>query len=107
MCPAADVPLCTSATAAAAARDAASDAATRSTPALENTTARTALATSLAQLDAALGAQNITDAREGLARSRDAIAAARGQLTNFPGDAADLAAIELMLDYVAPLLGVS
>jgi hypothetical protein len=105
-CPSAGVPLCTNTASAAAARDGTSDAATRSTPALENATARTAVATNLGQLDAAIGVGNITDARAALGRARDAITAARGQ-TGFPGDAPDLAAIELLLDRVAPLIGVS
>ena len=106
-CPSASVPLCSTPTGAAAARDGASDGATRSAAALDNTTARTALNTNLTQLDAALVAQNVTDARAALSRARDAIATARGQLGSFPGDAADLGSIELMLDYIAPLLGVS
>jgi hypothetical protein len=106
-CPSAGVPLCSSPAATAAARDGTSDAAARSTAALENTTARAALATNLGQLDAALGTQNITNARAALGRVRDAISAGRGQLNQFPGDAPDLAAIELLLDQVAALLGAS
>ena len=105
-CPSANVPVCTPATATAA-RDVTSDASSRSTPALENTTARSALGTNLGQLDAALANGNITDARAALGRVREAITAARAQLTQFPGDAADLTAIELQMDQVAPLIGTS
>jgi hypothetical protein len=105
-CPSANVPVCTSGTGATA-RDVVSDASGRSTPALENTAARTALTTNLGQLDAAIGGGNITDARAALTRAREAITTARGQLANFAGDAADLAAIELILDQIAPLIGVS
>jgi hypothetical protein len=101
MCPSAQAQLCSNAAAAAAAREASSDATSRSVPALENATARAALASSLAQLDAALVAGNITKARAALIDSRTALGAAGGQ----PGDAPDLGAIELLLDHVAPLIG--
>lgn len=106
-CPSADVPLCSRLTKRAAAQDAASDAAARSLPALENASTRAALGTSLSRLSTALTAGNITDARAALTGSREALGGARGQLSTSPGDAADLASIELMLDQVAPLLGVS
>ena len=109
VCPSAPVPLCSSANAAAAAaaRDGASDAAGRSVPALDNAAARTALGARLNQLESALAAGNVTRGREALRQLREALAAARGQLGSFPGDAADLMAIELALDQVAPLLGTS
>jgi hypothetical protein len=109
VCPSAPVPLCNgaNAVAVAAARDGASDAAGRSVSALDNAAARAALASRLTQLESALAAGNVTRGREALRQSREALAAARGQLTAFPGDAADLAAIELALDQVALLLGTS
>ena len=104
-CPSANVPLCTSASGAAVARDGTSDASTRSVAALENGTAKTALTASLTQLDAALVAQNVTNARAAVTASRNALTAARTQSGSFPGDAADLDVIELMLDYVGTLTG--
>jgi hypothetical protein len=103
------VPYCSASNApmAAAARDAASDAASRSTPALDNATTKSALGTSLSALNTALAEGNITQARAAVTNARNAIATGRSQLSSFPGDAADLAAIELALDQVAPLLGVS
>ena len=109
VCPSAPVPLCDAAKASAvsAARESTSDAAGRSTSALENGTARSALGAGLGQLDAALAAGNVTKALAALRLTREALTSARGQLNAFPGDAADLAAIELALDQVAPLLGTS
>jgi hypothetical protein len=109
VCPTASVPLCAAvnSSAASSARESASDAASRSTPALENATARSALGAGLSQLDAALAAGNVTKALAALRATREALTSARAQLNSFPGDAADLAAIELTLDQVAPLLGTS
>ena len=109
VCPTATVPLCSGANAAvaAAARDAVADAVGRSTPALENAGARPELAASLAELEAMLAAGNVTRSRNALGRARAALTAAHAQLGTFPGDAPDLTAIELALDRVAPLLGVS
>jgi hypothetical protein len=103
-CPAAQVRLCSDPGAAAIARDGIADAAARSTLGLENATARSALAGNLGQLGTQLAAHNVTQSRAALAATRESIATARGQLSSFPGDAADLASIELMLDFVAALL---
>lgn len=107
VCPTASVPLCTDVDAAARARDGVADAVTRSTPAIDNPPVRAAFTTALGQLEAALAAGNVTRGREALRQSRAGVASARGQLGAFPGDAADLAAIELVLDRVGPLLGTS
>jgi hypothetical protein len=105
MCPEAQVTLCSDPTAKAAAQEGGSDVSARSTPALENAAARQALAASLVELNTALGAGNITKSRNALGESRRALATAQTQLSTFAGDAADLGAIELLLDHVASLIG--
>jgi hypothetical protein len=104
ICPAAQVRLCNDDGAALIARDGVADAAERATLGLENATARSTLVGNLGQLRTALTDRNVTRARAALATTRESIATARGQLSSFPGDAADLAGIELMLDFVAALL---
>jgi hypothetical protein len=100
VCPSAGVPVCSN---PAPVREAVSDAIDRSVTALESATARNALAASLGKLQAALAGNpiNITNARVGYDESRSALGAAGGA----PGDAPDLGAVELMLDYVGPLIG--
>jgi hypothetical protein len=103
-CPATQVRLCTDAAARSVAQDAASDGLTRSMLGLENAAARTAITERLGQLNSAIGAGNVTRTRTALADTRTAVEAARAQSGGFPGDAADLAAIELLLDYIASLV---
>jgi hypothetical protein len=105
-CPSAGVPFCASPNDA---RQGTADALGRSTPALQNATARADLTTSLGQLNAALndGAGNITDAQAAVRRSREVLATARGQVATFPSDAPDLGAIELLLNALAPLIGMT
>jgi hypothetical protein len=100
MCPEAQVQVCDPAVRTVA-RDASSDAVSRSVPALENAAGRAALAGSLGQLDGAIANGNITQARLAFDNSRSALAAAGGEAA----DAPDLGAIELLLDYVGPLIG--
>lgn len=101
-CPSAAVPLCAreDSTVAAVAL-VTSDAGTRSLGALANPAAKAALATELAAIDAAIDARNVTQARAALERAGAALATARQQLSTHPGDAPDLAAIELALFQVA------
>ena len=99
-CPAAQVPLCTDAVAEAAARDASSDAVSRSVGALEDATVRSALESVLRKLQTAITDRNITKAREAIRDSRNALAVAGSAAA----DAPDRGAIELMLDYVDPLI---
>jgi hypothetical protein len=101
MCPSAQVPLCSDQGATDAARDGSSDAVTRSVAAIENAAGRASLDVSLRELESAIAAKNITKARAALAKSRTALATAGGQ----PADAPDLGAIELLLDYIDPLIG--
>jgi hypothetical protein len=107
MCSSAQVTYCTDEAMKVATQDGGSDVSSRSTPALENAAARTALATSLGQLNTALIGGNITKARATLGEARRALETARTQLDAFAGDAADLAAIELLLDHVALVVGAS
>jgi hypothetical protein len=107
MCPGTQVPVCTSDAVMSVARDVASDGSSRSVPALENTAARTALAASLTELSSALNAGNVTKTRKALQSARTALDAARAQLASFGGDAADLGAVELLLDHVAVGAGTS
>jgi hypothetical protein len=105
MCSSAQVPLCTEGAARGIAQDATSDARSRSLPALENAAGRSALDATLADLSSALSAGNVTKTRAALSRSRTALDAARAQLSSFGGDAADLGAVELLLDHVAAKVG--
>jgi hypothetical protein len=100
MCPEAQVSLCDPIVGAVA-RDASSDATGRSVPALEPSAAQAALAASLGRLNSQIATGNITQARDAFDDARSKLAAAAGQ----PGDAPELGAIELMLDYVGPLIG--
>ena len=99
VCPTAQVPLCANPGAAADAIAAVEDAAARLAPALSGD-ARTTLIGHLATLTARMRAGRITDARETLAASRDALRA-----VSDPGDAADADAITLALDASAFVLG--
>lgn len=104
-CPSAAVPLCAKEdSTVAAVASVTTDAGTRSLGALANPAARTALATELAAIDAAIDARNVTQARAAVERTRTALASAREQLSTHPGDAPDLAAIELALVQVARAL---
>jgi ABC-type transporter Mla subunit MlaD len=105
MCGSAQVTFCTDDATKVAAKDGGSDASTRSTPALENAAARTAIAASLADLNSALAGGNITKAREALNSARAALAGARAQVASFGGDAADLGSIELLLDHIDRVTG--
>jgi hypothetical protein len=105
-CPGAQVRACDDATRSVA-LDGTADASRRSAPALENAAARTAVESSVDRLNTSLAAGNITKALAALADSRRAVEAARSQLGTFVGDAADLGAIELLLDHVASLIGGS
>src|SRR5918912_485662 len=99
MCPASQVGACDP-TRRSVALDGAADASSRSARALENATARDAVAASLDRLSTALTAGNVTKARAALADSRRAVEAARAQLATFAGDGPDLGAIDLLLDHV-------
>jgi hypothetical protein len=97
-CPDAQVPLCLSGDSTRALiTPVATDAGSRSLGALANAAARGAIGIELDAVGAAIVAGQVTQARAALARARTALAAARQQLTTNPGDAPDLAAIELAL----------
>lgn len=97
-CPAATVPLCMRADSTLAViTPLTRDAATRNTSVLENQAAKTSLTTELNALGAAINSGNVTQAQRALDRARAALATARTQLNAHPGDAPDLAAIELAL----------
>lgn len=104
-CPSTPVPLCTDAVAATAVRAAAADAELRLVPALESASSRDAFAQRLAVVAARLGSGDVSGARSALVAARGALTDSRAQLSTHPGDAADLAAIELTLDQVAAVLG--
>lgn len=98
LCPDADVPLCTSGDSTRAViRPMTSDAGTRSLSALGNEAARTAIGTELTAIGAAIAAGNVADANAAVDRATAALATARQSLATHPGDAPDLAAIELAL----------
>lgn len=79
------------------AAQAASDAAGRIVVALRNAGAAASLRGALNELGGAIRAGQITEARDALARASSALAEARLRLSQFPGDAPDLTAIELTL----------
>lgn len=79
------------------AAQAASDAAGRIAVALRNGGAAASLRGVLNELGGAIRAGQITEARDALAHARRALAEARLRLSQFPGDAPDLTAIELAL----------
>jgi hypothetical protein len=90
---------------AALVRAAVADAQTRLSPSLENKAAGTDLGERLTLLSARLGSGDVTGSLGALAAARRAVAESRGQLTRYPADAADLAAIDLTLDQAAIALG--
>jgi len=106
-CPSAGVPICADDETADIAREAVADLVGRVAPKLENPGAREALVTGLGQLAIEVGLGNITAARRALTFSRDALNAALAQRATYPGDSPDLGAIELELDRMASLLGIS
>ena len=106
-CPSAPVPLCTDAAQATAVRAAAVDAALRLVPALESASTRDVFGQHLTIVVSRLESGDVSGARSALVAARGALADSRAQLSTNPGDAADLAAIELTLDQVAAVLGDS
>jgi len=72
------------------------DGATRSLGALENVSAKTSLSGALGALADAIRLGNVTQAKGALDRVYAALEGARQQLNIHPGDAPDLAAIELV-----------
>ena len=106
-CPTARVPLCTDAAQATAVRAATADAQLRVVPALEGALARDVFGQRLTVVAARLGSGDVSGARAALAAARGALAESRAQLAAHPGDAADLAAIELTLDQITAILGDS
>ena len=106
-CPSVSVPLCENSESTDEAREAVADLVGRIAPKLENPSAREALVTWLGQLAIEAGLGNVTAARRALTFSREALGAALGQRSTYPGDAPDLGAIELELDRMATLLGTS
>ena len=103
-CPSARVPLCMDAAQATAVRAAAADAQLRLAPALESAPARDIFDQRLTVVAARLGGGDVSGARAALGAARGALAESRAQLATHPGDAADLAAIELTLDQIAAVL---
>ena len=95
-CPTASVPLCLGPTLAVITA-ALTDAATRSLGAMGNVVAKPSLSSELGAVAEAIGLGNVTRATAALERARAAVAAAQQQLNVYPGDAPDLAAIELVL----------
>lgn len=106
-CPSARVPLCTDAEQASAVRAAAADAQLRLASALEDAPTRDMLGQRLTVVAARLGSGDVSGARAALVAARGALSESRAQIATHPGDAADLAAIELTLDQVAAVLGDS
>jgi hypothetical protein len=98
--------LCSDAAWTSADRDALTDAIDRAAPALENAPVRSALLSRLADLRSAIIAGNVTKSTAALNAARQQLVKGREQLATFPGDAADLTAIELATDQVALLIGV-
>lgn len=98
VCPSASVPLCTrSDSVGVVILPAANDARTRSVSALKNVAQAARLATELSRISEALKAGNVTLVKGGLRAAREVLVAARQQLGSYPGDAPDLAAVELAL----------
>jgi hypothetical protein len=106
-CPLIAVPICEDEARADISREAVADLVGRIAPKLENPEARQALVTGLGQLAIEVGLGNVTAGRRALAFTRDALNAALAQRATYPGDVPDLGAIELELDRMATLLGVS
>lgn len=106
-CPSARVPLCTDAAQATAVRAAAADAELRLVPALQSASTRDFFGQRLTVVVSRLGSGDVSGARSALVTARGALADSRAQLSTHPGDAADLAAIELTLDQIAVVLGDS
>lgn len=106
-CPAARVPLCMDAVQATAVRAAADDAQRRLVPALESAPTRDLFGERLTMVAARLESGDVSGARTALVAARRALADCRAQLPTRPGDAADLAAIELTLDQISAVLGDS
>lgn len=106
-CPSARVPLCTDPAQATAVRAAAADAQLRLVPTLESAPTRDIVGQRLTLVAARLGSGDVSGARAALAAARGALGESRAQLATHPGDAADLAAIELTLDQIAAVLGDS
>lgn len=105
-CATSRVQYCASETVALHAQAGTLDASERLATALENPAARQTLEVHLGRLAAALDAKKIQSARTAMTAARAAIVAARAQRDAYPGDIPDLAAIELLLDALAPLLGM-
>lgn len=104
-CPSAAVALCTSADSTrSVVGPLTADAATRSSGALGNEAAKTQLRIELNALAEAIAAGNVTQGRNALDRARAALAVARTQLADHPGDAPDLTVIELALIQAARAL---
>jgi hypothetical protein len=106
-CPTAPVPLCMDAVQAVAVRAATTDVQLRIVPALESAASRDTFGERLTLLAARVGSGDVSGARAALTAARGALAEARATLAAHPGDAADLAAIELTLDQIAAVLGDS
>ena len=104
-CPTARAPFCTDTEHAALVRAAVADAATRLVPALEDASARDALAERLAVLSVALDAGEVGHGRSVLADLRTVIAGARA--ASHATDAADLEAIANTLQETADALAGS
>ena len=97
LCPSAQVPLCMKADSTVAVMlPMTNDAVIRSAAALGNAAVKSTLTSEINAVKAAIVAGNVTQAKNAMARARAAIATARQQNTH-PGDAPDLAAIELAL----------
>jgi hypothetical protein len=106
-CPTAPVPLCTDAVQATTVRAATADVQLRIIPALESAPSRDIIGQRLTLLAARVGSGDVSGARAALTAARGALTESRAQLATHPGDAADLAAIELTLDQIAAVLGDS
>ena len=106
-CPSAPVPLCMDAVQASAVRDATADAQLRLVPSLESTMTRDVFGQRLTVVATRLGSGDVAGARVALRAARVALTESRAQLAAHPGDAADLAAIELTLDQIDAVLGDS
>jgi hypothetical protein len=97
-CPGASVPFCSSADSTRGVlAPMALDAATRSAGALGNAATKPGLSMELDLLSSAIVAGDLEQARSALDRAHAALATARSQLPNQPGDAPDLDVIELAL----------
>ena len=101
-CPGAGVALCAkSDSVRSVVLPAVNDARLRNVGALKNATQAARLGGELRLLEDALRAGNVTAADAALRAASDAIGAARPQLATYPGDAPDLAAVELALIQIA------